>query len=88
MYAYYALACAGPEWRKHLWWKRHITEVQMVQFILTTVHSLNAIVRPVCAWPTWLAVLEGLHALIFLYMFSMFYKKAYLTKKPLEAKSQ
>lgn len=30
MYSYYALACAGEEMKKHLWWKKYITQLQMV----------------------------------------------------------
>ena len=30
MYLYYMLAAMGPEWQKFLWWKKHITRIQMV----------------------------------------------------------
>lgn len=29
MYSYYALACAGEEMKKHLWWKKYITWVSI-----------------------------------------------------------
>jgi len=80
MYAYYALACAGEEMKKHLWWKKYITQVQMVQFILVFFHSTNAILRPGC-WPMILAVAEAVHAVLFFYMFFSFYKRCYWNKR-------
>ncbi|XP_015782046.1 elongation of very long chain fatty acids protein AAEL008004 [Tetranychus urticae] len=77
MYAYYALACAGPEMKKYLWWKKHITQLQMVQFVLTFFHAFNAIVNPNCHWPLVLAYLEALHAVLFFFLFASFYQKAY-----------
>ncbi|XP_035212846.1 elongation of very long chain fatty acids protein 7-like [Stegodyphus dumicola] len=33
MYTYYGLAAIGPEVQKHLWWKKHLTKLQMVSFL-------------------------------------------------------
>ena len=30
MYTYYALSCLGPSVQKYLWWKKHITHIQLV----------------------------------------------------------
>ena len=30
MYTYYALSSLGPRVQKYLWWKRHITRLQLV----------------------------------------------------------
>lgn len=30
MYFYYMLAAMGPKYRKYLWWKKYLTEIQMV----------------------------------------------------------
>lgn len=32
MYIYYMLSAMGPQWQKYLWWKKHITALQMVSF--------------------------------------------------------
>ena len=79
MYTYYALACAGFQSDRLAFWKRHLTRIQMLQFILVFLHSMNALLRSDCNWPAWLALLECLHSLIFLFMFSLFYKQAYLS---------
>lgn len=31
MYSYYGLSACGPQIQKYLWWKRHITDAQMVR---------------------------------------------------------
>ena len=31
MYGYYGLAALGPHMQKYLWWKRYITQMQLVQ---------------------------------------------------------
>jgi len=80
MYSYYALACAGPEMRKYLWWKKYITQIQMVQFVLVFFHAMNAILNPSCQWPLVLAVLEALHAVLFFFLFYSFYRRAYGSK--------
>lgn len=36
MYSYYALSCLGPSVQKYLWWKKHITHLQLVRFHLLT----------------------------------------------------
>lgn len=33
MYSYYGLASLGPQMQKYLWWKRYITQIQLVQFV-------------------------------------------------------
>lgn len=80
MYSYYAIAAAGPEYKKHLWWKQHVTLCQIVQFILTLAHSFKALIVPNC-WPKWLACCEAIHAGLFLYMFTSFYIQAYCKPK-------
>lgn len=30
MYTYYALSSLGPAFQKYLWWKKHITHMQLV----------------------------------------------------------
>ncbi|XP_026328273.1 elongation of very long chain fatty acids protein 4-like [Hyposmocoma kahamanoa] len=34
MYAYYGISSLGPEYQKFVWWKKHLTKVQLIQFIL------------------------------------------------------
>ncbi|KAJ9590186.1 hypothetical protein L9F63_016675 [Diploptera punctata] len=41
MYLYYLLAAFGPRFQKFLWWKRYLTVLQMVQFVLVMVHAFQ-----------------------------------------------
>lgn len=42
MYAYYGISTLGPEYAKYVWWKKHLTKVQLVSFskILVELYSL------------------------------------------------
>jgi hypothetical protein len=37
MYSYYLLAALGPRFQKYLWWKKYLTVLQMVGFLLVVV---------------------------------------------------
>ena len=37
MYTYYFLAAMGPQFQKYLWWKRYLTQLQLLQFIAVFV---------------------------------------------------
>ncbi|KAJ6644443.1 Elongation of very long chain fatty acids protein 7 [Pseudolycoriella hygida] len=39
MYFYYFLAALGPEYKKYIWWKKHLTLVQIVQFVVIIAYS-------------------------------------------------
>lgn len=41
MYLYYMLAAMGPQYQKYIWWKKHLTTLQIVQFIAIMVHSFQ-----------------------------------------------
>ncbi|XP_032380724.1 elongation of very long chain fatty acids protein 4 isoform X1 [Etheostoma spectabile] len=39
MYSYYGLAAIGPHMQKYLWWKRYLTSLQLLQFLLFLLHT-------------------------------------------------
>ncbi|XP_043493750.1 elongation of very long chain fatty acids protein AAEL008004-like [Polistes fuscatus] len=80
MYAYYMLAAMGPEYKKYLWWKKHLTTIQLVQFFLVFVHSAQALIFD-CGYPKLVAILLLLHSTIFFILFSDFYRRAYRKRK-------
>jgi hypothetical protein len=41
MYTYYFITATRPEYKKNLWWKRHVTEMQMVLSCNTNTPSLK-----------------------------------------------
>lgn len=37
MYFYYMLSAMGPQYQKYLWWKRYMTEIQIVSFAVKLI---------------------------------------------------
>jgi len=81
MYTYYVLAAMGPKVQKYLWWKKYLTLLQMVQFVLVMVHAFQLLFRNDCNYPIYFAYFIGAHAVLFYFLFSNFYKQAYKEKK-------
>ncbi|NWW73866.1 ELOV4 protein, partial [Climacteris rufus] len=76
MYGYYALASLGPRVRRHLWWKRYLTMLQLCQFVAIAAHSSYNLFTE-CPFP------DGFNAAVSLYMLSLlplflhFYHRTY-----------
>ncbi|XP_068898145.1 very long chain fatty acid elongase AAEL008004-like isoform X3 [Tenebrio molitor] len=85
MYSYYFLSALGPQMQKYLWWKRYLTSLQMVQFIFITVHAFQLLLID-CNFPIVFVWSIGLHALLFLFLFSSFYNETYKKKIQLDMK--
>lgn len=45
MYAYYMLSAMGPKYKKYVWWKQHMTTLQMVQFVGIMVHAFQLVTQ-------------------------------------------
>merc|ERR1712137_1399500 len=41
MYSYYLVAAMGPQYQKYLWWKKYLTTMQMVQFVIVFLHTIQ-----------------------------------------------
>ncbi|XP_055903043.1 elongation of very long chain fatty acids protein 7 isoform X2 [Eupeodes corollae] len=78
MYTYYMLAAMGPKVQKYLWWKKYLTVLQMIQFVLVMVHSFQLFFKNDCNYPIGFAYFIGAHAVMFYFLFSDFYRQAYL----------
>ncbi|KAL1490965.1 hypothetical protein ABEB36_011633 [Hypothenemus hampei] len=81
LYSYYFLASLGPEIQKHLWWKKYVTKIQLVQFLIILVHNVQVLPRS-CDYPKVFNVLLSIQAGYFIYLFGSFYVRAYIQKKP------
>lgn len=46
MYFYYGLSAAGPAFQKYLWWKKHITAIQLVSLCARAEHVPDVKGRP------------------------------------------
>ncbi|BET02509.1 elongation of very long chain fatty acids protein [Nesidiocoris tenuis] len=80
MYAYYLLAALGPSIQRYLWWKRYITVLQIVQFLLILSY-LCSLCFYGCRVGTVFIVFSALNTLSFLVLFIHFYLKAYKKRK-------
>lgn len=76
MYAYYGLAAFGPQMTPFLWWKRYLTQLQIVQFVLLLTYGLyfaffNQGYHPFFTWDVLL------QTPLYLYLFTSFYLRSY-----------
>jgi len=81
MYAYYALAALGPHMQPYLWWKPWITIIQLVQFVLCTIHSLYMFFDTSCSCSKLLISFQIIHGVLFFHLFFNFYKRTYWKSK-------
>lgn len=85
MYSYYGLAAIGPSMAPYIWWKKYITKLQLTQFIIVFTHCFQLLFRE-CDYPRIFMSYIGFYSVLFLFMFSDFYVKAY-RKSLADAKS-
>ncbi|KAG4080014.1 hypothetical protein HA402_006326 [Bradysia odoriphaga] len=79
MYSYYLLAALGPQYQKFLWWKKYITNMQMIQFCLAFIHSAQLVYTD-CGYPRWSVFFTLPNAIFFYFLFNDFYRKSYKSK--------
>ncbi|CAO1342149.1 unnamed protein product [Diamesa tonsa] len=82
MYGYYFITSFKPELKQSIWWKKHITQVQLIQFAILLVHFIIPIFSKDCNYPKVILFILLLQNLFMLALFSDFYYKAYIKKKP------
>lgn len=81
MYGYYFLTSYKPELKNSIWWKKHITQLQLLQFTLFTIH-FSVPLFTACTYPKVPLVIGLLQNIFMTVLFSDFYYKAYIKKKP------
>ncbi|XP_061692320.1 elongation of very long chain fatty acids protein 5 [Syngnathoides biaculeatus] len=75
MYSYYGLS-AIPAVRPYLWWKKYITQLQLIQFVLTVLQTLCAIIWP-CGLPLGWLYFQITYMFTLIVFFSNFYIQTY-----------
>ncbi|XP_076251609.1 very long chain fatty acid elongase AAEL008004-like [Rhynchophorus ferrugineus] len=85
MYTYYFIAALGPQYQKYLWWKKYLTAIQMVQFVLVMLHAFQLLFIN-CDYPKAFVWWIGMHAVMFYFLFSNFYKENYMKSKDKKVK--
>ena len=79
MYTYYALAAFGNHLRRYLWWKKYITQLQLLQFMVCGLYGILLYFQQTGYPMIWFIVAVGQNP-IFFYMFYDFYRQAYQDK--------
>lgn len=74
------IAAMGPKYQKYIWWKKHLTTFQMVQFVAIFAHQFQLLFRE-CDYPKYFMIWIGFHGAMFLFLFSDFYKVKYSSSK-------
>lgn len=77
MYAYYAMSCMGPEMSKYIWWKKHLTQLQLLQFVSVFAHAVYTYLTPDCQFPKLLSAAEMNISILFFLLFGKFYCDTY-----------
>ncbi|XP_054001056.1 elongation of very long chain fatty acids protein AAEL008004-like [Hylaeus anthracinus] len=80
MYSYYLLAALGPKIQPYLWWKKYLTSLQMIQFVLVMIHAFQLLFID-CNYPKAFVWWIGLHAIMFYFLFRDFYRETYKKRK-------
>lgn len=76
MYFYYMISAMGPEYQKYIWWKKYLTSFQMLQFVAIFAHQFQLLFTE-CDYPKTFMIWIAIHGLMFLFLFSDFYKVNY-----------
>ncbi|XP_072879996.1 very long chain fatty acid elongase 2 isoform X2 [Hemitrygon akajei] len=75
MYSYYGLSTI-PSMQPYLWWKKYLTQAQLVQFVLTIIHTMSAVIKP-CGFPLGCLLFQSSYMATLVILFINFYRKAY-----------
>ncbi|KAI8428760.1 hypothetical protein MSG28_007441 [Choristoneura fumiferana] len=81
MYGYYLLTVAMPSLKNSMWWKKYITQLQIIQFFWMVVHMGALVFKTDCAYPRWTAAIFLPQNLFMLILFVDFYIKTYVKPK-------
>ena len=78
MYTYYFLRTVQPE--GNYWWKRYITQMQIIQFVLFVLQGVADLYYECLPMP--FALMNELYAWSLLALFLNFYVQGYLKRTP------
>ncbi|XP_035644117.1 elongation of very long chain fatty acids protein 1-like isoform X2 [Oncorhynchus keta] len=84
MYTYYGLSAAGPRFQKYLWWKKYMTAIQLIQFVLISLHISQYYFMEKCDFQVPMFIhLIWMYGTFFFVLFSNFWIQAYIKGKRL-----
>ncbi|XP_028038657.1 elongation of very long chain fatty acids protein 2-like [Bombyx mandarina] len=81
MYSYYLLTVWDSSYKKSMWWKKHVTQIQIAQFTLVLASFLATVVTQDCAFPRQPAYILIPQNLFMVILFLDFYYRSYIKSK-------
>ncbi len=87
MYGYYGLSAFGPHMQPYLWWKRYITQIQIIQFAIFIVVGLAFVTLQTGHHWFYLTCFFGQSSL-YLVLFIRFYLKTYKQQQQQQQQSK
>ncbi|EFN85775.1 Elongation of very long chain fatty acids protein 4 [Harpegnathos saltator] len=81
MYTHYLLSSLKIDTKS---WKKHITQLQMLQFFILAYH-ISQLLWTDCGYPQWPALVLLPQHVFMLVLFAEFYYNAYIKKEPASA---
>ncbi|XP_064472829.1 very long chain fatty acid elongase AAEL008004-like [Ornithodoros turicata] len=76
MYSYYFLSLLGPAMKRYLWWKKYLTQLQILQFVMLLPHGVTPLFKD-CGYPRMHIFIGIPQGIFFITMFVKFYVGAY-----------
>lgn len=76
MYTYYILSTFKSV-KPYLWWKKYVTKIQLIQFVILGLHFSAAALKPDCKYPKVLSLSGLAIAGMFFTLFIAFYRETY-----------
>lgn len=64
------------------WWKKYITQLQMLQFGMLIIHCVVLVFAEDCGFPKWTAAVLIPQNVFMMVLFGDFYYKTYIKKRP------
>ncbi|XP_050683062.1 elongation of very long chain fatty acids protein 7-like [Leptidea sinapis] len=80
MYSYYLLTVLIPSLKGSIWWKKYVTQLQILQFFHNVLHFGTIVFIPNCGYPNWIAGVFLPQNIFMLILFLDFYVKTYVRK--------
>ncbi|KAG9510891.1 Elongation of very long chain fatty acids protein 4, partial [Fragariocoptes setiger] len=76
MYLYYGLAALGDRYKRYLWWKKYLTVMQLLQFMIGISFAIHMITTG-CQFTRWMQYVFMAYAISFVVLFGNFYRHEY-----------
>ncbi|XP_072940391.1 very long chain fatty acid elongase 7-like [Epargyreus clarus] len=85
MYTYYLLSVITPSVKNSVGWKKHITQLQIIQLLWCCIHISILIFKSECAYPRWVSFLILPGDVFMLSLFVDFYFRAYIRRPKVQS---